>query len=54
MYSFDTIIRVRYNETDRMGYLHHGVYPVYLEIARTEMLRSLGTAYRATVYTHFF
>ncbi len=39
-------IRVRYNETDRMGYLHHGVYPVYLEIARTEMLRNLGTSYK--------
>ncbi|MBN2612923.1 MAG: acyl-CoA thioesterase [Bacteroidales bacterium] len=46
MVTFEIKIRVRYNETDRMGYLHHGVYPVYLEIARTEMLRSLGTSYR--------
>ncbi|MBN2347281.1 MAG: acyl-CoA thioesterase [Bacteroidales bacterium] len=46
MYSFTTKVRVRYNETDRMGYLHHGVYPAYFEIGRTEMLRSLGMSYR--------
>lgn len=46
MYSVDTKIRVRYNETDRMGYLHHSFYPVYFEIARTEMLRSIGSTYK--------
>ena len=46
MYSYTTRVRVRYNETDRMGYLHHGVYPAYFEIGRTEMLRSLGMTYR--------
>ncbi|MFO7658313.1 MAG: thioesterase family protein [Bacteroidales bacterium] len=46
MLTFETKIRVRYNETDRMGYVHHGVYPAYLEIARTEMLRSLGISYK--------
>lgn len=46
MYSFDLAIRVRYNETDRMGYLHHSYYPVYFEITRTEMLRNLGTTYK--------
>ena len=46
MLTSESRIRVRYNETDRMGYLHHGVYPVYLEIARTEMLRDLSTSYK--------
>lgn len=46
MYSYKTEIRVRYNETDRMGYLHHGNYPAYFEIARTEMMRSLGISYK--------
>ncbi len=46
MYSYETIIRVRYNETDRMGYLHHSVYASYFEIARTEMMRNLGISYR--------
>lgn len=39
-------IRVRYAETDAMGYLHHAQYFVYFEIGRTELLRSNGIAYR--------
>jgi acyl-CoA thioester hydrolase len=42
----DTAIRVRYAETDRMGLLHHAQYLVYLEQARTEVLRSQGLTYR--------
>ncbi len=40
-------IRVRYAETDRMGYLHHANYLVYFEEARTELLRSAGGDYKA-------
>ncbi|MBY0525528.1 MAG: acyl-CoA thioesterase [Gemmataceae bacterium] len=39
-------IRVRYAETDRMGFLHHSMHLVYFEQGRTELLRSLGLAYR--------
>ena len=39
-------VRVRYAETDRMGLLHHANYPVYFEMGRTELLRSLGLSYR--------
>jgi len=46
MYSNEIVIRVRYNETDRMGYLHHSVYASYFEIARTEMMRNLGISYK--------
>lgn len=46
MYSYDTKIRVRYNETDRMGYLHHSVYVAYFEVARTEMMRNMGITYK--------
>ncbi|MBN2480189.1 MAG: acyl-CoA thioesterase [Bacteroidales bacterium] len=46
MYCFDTKIRVRYGETDRMGYLYYGNYPEYFEVARTEMIRTLGMNYR--------
>ncbi len=42
----ETSIRVRYAETDRMGLLHHANYLIYLEQARTEMLRAQGFAYR--------
>jgi acyl-CoA thioester hydrolase len=40
-------IRVRYAETDAMGYLHHSAYFVYFEMGRTEMLRAHGGDYRA-------
>lgn len=39
-------IRVRYSETDQMGVVHHGNYPLYLEIARIEWLRKLGISYK--------
>ena len=39
-------VRVRYAETDRMGFLHHSRYCVLFEEARTEALRALGLTYR--------
>lgn len=39
-------IRVRYSETDKMGYVYYGNYASYYEIGRVEMLRSLGIRYR--------
>jgi acyl-CoA thioester hydrolase len=38
-------IRVRYGETDKMSVVHHSVYPLYFEEARTELMRALGYAY---------
>lgn len=38
-------IRVRYPECDPMGVAHHGVYVIWLELARTELLRERGAAY---------
>jgi len=46
MYCHESHIRVRYGETDRMGYLYCGHYPEYFEVARTDMIRSLGISYR--------
>ena len=46
MYCYETKIRVRYGETDRMGYLYYGHYPEYFEVSRTDMIRSLGISYR--------
>jgi len=45
MYRSETLIRVRYGETDRMGYLYYGHYPEYFEVSRTDMIRSLGLSY---------
>jgi acyl-CoA thioester hydrolase len=46
MYSFDFKKRVRYAETDKMGYLYYGHYAKYYEIGRVETLRSLGISYK--------
>jgi acyl-CoA thioester hydrolase len=47
MYSHSTKIRVRYGETDQMGYMYYGNYAQYYEVGRVEMLRSLGMDYAA-------
>ena len=39
-------IRVRYSETDAMGYLHHSKYAIYFEEGRTELFRAQGGNYR--------
>jgi acyl-CoA thioester hydrolase len=38
--------RVRYGETDQMGYLYYGNYAQYYEIGRAEFIRYLGLSYR--------
>jgi acyl-CoA thioester hydrolase len=39
-------IRVRYQETDAMGVLHHANYLTYFEMGRIELLRAGGFSYR--------
>ncbi|MDH5603877.1 MAG: acyl-CoA thioesterase [Cyclobacteriaceae bacterium] len=46
MYTSETTIRVRYAETDQMGYVYYGNYAAYYEVARVESLRALGLNYR--------
>jgi acyl-CoA thioester hydrolase len=41
-----TEVRVRYGETDQMGYCYYGNYAMYFEVGRVEALRSLGMSYR--------
>ncbi len=40
-----TTIRVRYAETDAMGIVHHAVYPVWMELGRSDLLRQAGQGY---------
>ena len=47
MYNFSIQLRVRYSETDQMGYVYYGNYAQYFEVARVEALRSLGITYKA-------
>jgi acyl-CoA thioester hydrolase len=46
MYRSETQVRVRYGETDQMGYVYYGVYAMYYEVARVESLRPLGLTYK--------
>jgi len=46
MYTTEIKIRVRYGETDQMGYAYYGNYAEYFEIARVEALRNLGFSYK--------
>ena len=46
MYQFETNIRVRYAETDQMGFVYYGNYATYYEVTRVEALRSLGISYK--------
>ena len=43
---FSAEVRVRYADTDQMGVVYYANYLVWLEVARTEFLRSLGIDYR--------
>jgi acyl-CoA thioester hydrolase len=38
--------RVRYGETDQMGFVYHGNYPAYFEMGRIEWLRAIGMSYK--------
>lgn len=42
-----TEIRVRYAETDAMGIVHHSHFVVWMELGRSDLLRSLGQSYAA-------
>ena len=46
MFTATTQIRVRYGETDQMGYLYYGNYALYYEVGRAEAIRQLGFTYR--------
>jgi len=39
-------VRVRYAETDKMGVVYYANYFVWFEVARTDLLRTLGWSYR--------
>ena len=46
MFSFEYTLRVRYVETDQMGFVYHGHYATYYEVGRVEMFRSFGLPYK--------
>lgn len=42
-----TELRVRYGETDQMGYSYYGNYAQYFEVGRVEALREIGMSYKS-------
>ncbi|CAN5796088.1 thioesterase family protein [soil metagenome] len=46
MFQSDVQVRVRYAETDQMGYVYYGNFAAYYEVARTEVFRELGIHYK--------
>lgn len=46
MITHTTEIRVRYGEVDQMQFLYHAHYVEYFDVARTELIRSLGVTNR--------
>ncbi len=46
MFLHETKIRVRYSETDQMGFVYYGNYAAYLEVGRVEALRFAGFPYK--------
>ena len=45
MFSSQTSLRVRYAETDQMGYVYYGNYAMYYEVGRVEAMRNIGFSY---------
>ncbi len=46
MFVTTTKVRVRYGETDQMGYVYYGNYAEFYEVGRVDMLRTLGLTYK--------
>ncbi len=40
-------LRVRYGDTDQMGWVYYGNYLRWFEVGRAEMMRSMGRSYRS-------
>ncbi|GAB4240708.1 MAG: thioesterase family protein [Ekhidna sp.] len=45
MYTHETKLRVRYADTDKMGFAYYGNYPAFYEVARVEAFRALDYPY---------
>lgn len=46
MYTAETLVRVRYAETDKMSVVYHGNFAQYFEVGRVEAMRALGYSYK--------
>jgi acyl-CoA thioester hydrolase len=49
----ETPVRVRYADTDTMGVVYYGTYPIYFEMGRAEYMRAKGYPYKKFEETGF-
>jgi len=54
MQGFETKIRVRYEETDKMGIVYHAKYFHWFEVARIQLLDEIGMPYKSLEQNGFF
>ena len=54
MLKHKTTIRVRYGDTDKMGFVYHANYFRWFEVGRSEMFRSMGIPYKSIESKGFF
>ena len=54
MLSHKTQYRVRYADTDKMGFAHHANYLRWFEIGRSELFRHMGLTYKEIEARGFF
>lgn len=47
MFTHNSELRIRYSETDQMGYCYYGNYAQFFEIGRVETLRAIGVSYKS-------
>jgi len=50
---FETPISVRYADTDTMGVVYYGTYPIYFEVGRAVYMRAKGCTYKEFESTGF-
>lgn len=46
MFQQEVKLRVRYADTDQMGFVYYGNYAAFYEVARIESFRNLGFSYK--------
>lgn len=54
MLTHQTTYRVRYGDTDKMGFVYHANYFRWFEIGRSELFRYLGLSYKEIEAKGFF
>ena len=42
----ETLLRVRYAETDQMGVVYHSNHLIWFEVGRVELMRQMGVTYK--------